>query len=152
MSSSRDTQPETVLTVGGAIAMLAIAGQLLTIYSDSDLSTPIGRFAALTDGLRHLAPILGASALLLAGSWDTEFRGRRNAIAIWIGFLMLVALFALTTVIPDAGKLSTSVLPSEWFRYQSQVVRSILYLLGSILALGVALWRFLTRIPLEASE
>jgi hypothetical protein len=132
--------------------MLAIAGQLLTLYSDSDLSTPIGRFRTMTDGLAHLAPILGASALLLAGSWNSGVRGRRNAIALWIGFLMLVALFALTTVIPDAGKLSTSVIPSEWFRYQSQVIRSIIYLLGSILALGVALWRFLTRMPLKTGE
>ena len=132
--------------------MLAIAGQLLTIYSDSDLSTPIGRFRAMTDWLSHLAPILGASALLLAGSWSSEVRWRRISISTWIGFLALLALFALTTVIPDAGKLSTSVIPSEWYRYQSQVVRSILYLLGSIVALGIALWKFLARTPLTVDQ
>src|SRR5262245_56710436 len=149
MSSTRGSQPETVLTVAGTIAMLAIAGQLLTLYSDSDLSTPIGRFRMMSDGLAHLAPILGASALLLAGSWNSEIRGRRIAIAVWIGFLMVLSLFALTTVIPDAGKLATSVLPAEWFRYQSQVVRSIFFLLGTILMLGVAVWRFLTRMPVS---
>ena len=151
MSSVRGTRPETVLTVGGTIAMLAVAGQLVTLYGDSDLSTPLGRFQALAEGLKHLAPILGASALLLAGSWDTDIRGRRIAIATWLGFLMLLALFALTTVIPDAGKMANRVLPVEWFKFQSQVVRSLAFLFGTIIALGIALWKFLARAPLTTA-
>jgi hypothetical protein len=149
VSSTRaGPRPESVLAAGGAIALLSIAGQLVTLYSDSDLRTPIGRFRAMSEALGHVAPLLGASALLLAGSWNTDEKGRRAAVGACLALFVVLSLLAIPTVLPDSRQLSSGVIPAELFKFQSQVIRELLYLIGTPLLLGIALWKFLRRTPL----
>ena len=147
-STQRGTHPESALAAGGAIAMLAVVGQLVTLYSDSDLGTPIGRFLAMTEGLKHVAPAMGASVLLLAGSWNSDVKGRRIAVTVCLITIGALALLALMTVLPDARKIASQVVPVELSRYRSQVARSLVALIGMVVLLGLAVWKFLKRTPL----
>jgi hypothetical protein len=142
-SGTRETRPETVLLIGGTIGILAVAGQFLTIYTDGDLSTPVGRFTAMAEVLNHLTPLLGASALLLAGSWSSDRRVRRGLVAGWLILIVVVALAGLVTLLPDARQLASGIVPVQLGRFRSQVARTLLYLVGMVVLLSYATWKYL---------
>lgn len=150
--SERGTRPETVLLVGGAISMLAIAGQLVSLYQESDLSTPTGRFRAMAVAIGHFPPLLGALTLLLAGSWHSDQPVRRGVVAACVGIVVLLCLTGIPFMVPDALHLSSGVLAMEVSRFRGQVIRELLYLVSIALVLWYALWKYLRRTPLVVGE
>jgi hypothetical protein len=148
MSESRGTQAQTALLAGGGIAMLAVVGQLISLYSDGDLATPIGRFRAMAEGLGHFAPVLTASSLMLWGTWNSNSKEKRALVAGSVVLMIAICLAALPSLLPDARQLSSGVIPVEVSRFRGQVVRAFLYVIGTIVILGISLWKYLRRVPL----
>ena len=148
--SARETSPETVLLVGGAIGVLSVGGQFFTLYSDSDLSTPIGRFKAMAVAIEHFAPLLGATILLLAGSWSSDRRVLRGLVAGCLVLIVLLCLAGIPFMLPDARRLASGVVGAEVTRFRGQVTREFLYLISMASVLSFALWKFVRRTPLTA--
>jgi len=60
-----------IALVAGAVSSATIWAELLPILRENDLSTPAGRFQAVTMAMPHVAPFLGASTLLFFGAWPS---------------------------------------------------------------------------------
>jgi hypothetical protein len=148
MSGPSDTRAETALFAGGAIAMLSVVGQLISLYSESDLATPIGRFRAMADGLRHFPAVLMASSLMLWGSWNSSSKDKRALVAGSVILMIMLCLVVIPRLLPDARQLSSGVIAAEVSRFRSQIVRTLLWIIGTIVLLATAVWRYLRRVPL----
>ena len=132
--------------------MLTVLGQLVSLYGDTDLATPIGRFRAMSEGLGHFAPILIASLLLVWGTWNTDSKDKRGIIAGVMILMVLFCLIALPFQVPDAQQLSSGVIPVEVRRFRFQLVRAIIYLTGTIALLGVVIWKYVRRVPIDSEQ
>jgi CDP-diglyceride synthetase len=145
MSRPRPNFPD-LLTAGGALALLATASQLLSVYRDHDAGSAAGRFNLMVAVLPYFPVIVAAIVLLLWGSWATTRAGLRRTITILLGGIALLLLVLLPVLIRDAASQANQIPTGQVLRYRLQVVRYLLYFGVIPVLLLRVLWRYGERL------
>ena len=135
----------------GAVSSATIWAELLPILRENDLSTPAGRFQAVTMAMAHVAPLLGASTLLCIGAWRSKRPWIRRGVGGYFALLLVLCLTGLWRLLPDSGMVVSTVPMDRLSPFRIGIVRSLLNLAATT-ALLAALALPLIRSPHPGSS
>src|SRR5262245_61662612 len=119
----------------GMVASASLWSEVVPILGENDLSTPAGRFRALTSALPQFAPLVGSATLLFLGSRGRSSLGR-GLIAVYFLAVVSVALLGVLRVLPDAQAVVPDIRAADIVQFRVIVLRTLLDLLALAGLLG----------------